>query len=302
MIANGSKLALVGYDGSFTPEAVQLVPGNIAKTIVERNGRVISGTFRASNPDGGINGAIDGEVPLAQVGDEGKLFFANMSDSMSVKKFPGGGKVNPGGVANEVEQVNFFEWEFGASSWIDKQAVGNMAIFAVYGADAGKEGIYTYGRRDKTHPFALNLEHLLEADELGAVTFVDGKYVVSYKSGSDFGVKATDLTAKAEAVYEGLDFKAPIKKPINITTWNIAELFMKPLPTGSWVEFWYKADKTGSFVRAKTADNDTRFDVSLGKQAVFRIGAKGNIFESRILLHPYGNSTPEVYKVWVHFT
>jgi hypothetical protein len=301
IIANKGKLALVGYDGSYSPEVLDLVPGNIAKTIVERNGRSIVGTARADNPNISINAAIDAEYPLAQVGDDGEVFFANMSDSIPVTRFPGGGKVNPGGVCNQVEQVNFFEWEQDASSWIDKQAVGNMAIFAVYDADTGYGGIYSLGRKRKNHPFVLNCDYQFDADELGAVAYVDGITLVSYQDGSDFGVKATDLNNKAEAVYEGLDFKAPIKKPVNITDWKYAEIFMKPLPSGTWVEFWYRIDKNGSFVRAKVTDGSVRFTTAGEKKAVFSITSPGTIFEKRFVIHPYGNTTPEIYRGWVHF-
>ena len=58
-IANNEFLAYVGYDESFSPEVLDLIPGNTAKTIVERSGRAIVGTVRKSNPDNSINGAID---------------------------------------------------------------------------------------------------------------------------------------------------------------------------------------------------------------------------------------------------
>ena len=58
-IANKSWLAMVGYDGSYTNEALDLIPGNDAKTLVERAGRIIIGSARSSDPDRSINGAID---------------------------------------------------------------------------------------------------------------------------------------------------------------------------------------------------------------------------------------------------
>lgn len=301
-VANVSKLALVGYDNSYTSEALNLIPGNIAKTIIERKGRSIIGTYSAGNSAGAVNGAIDLEYPIAQIGDDGELFFNNGIDKVPFKRFQGGGKVNPGGVAPVLDRNSFFEWEETALSWIDKQEIVGMGLFAVYSADSGKGGVFTVGRKNKNHPFVVNLEYQLDADELGAVVQQNANVMmVSYKDGSDYGVKATDVNNKAEGIYEGLDLKAPVKKPINVTTWPMVHLLMKPLPTGTWVEFWYKTDKTGSFVRAKTADNDTKFDIALAKEAVFRVMVKGSIFEPRVLVHPYGNTTPEVYKIIVHF-
>lgn len=301
IIANKEFLALVGYDDSYTNEALDLIPGNIANTIVERNGRTIVGSIPASNPERGINAAIDSEVPLAQIGNDGELFYANMSDSIPVKRFPGGGKVNPGGVVNALEQSNFFEWEQTALSWIDKQSIGNLSLWGVYDADSGYNGVYSFGRKNKNHPFTLNLEYELEVDEIGAITSTNGTTLISYRDGSDFGVKATDLENKAEAIYDGLDFKSPVKKPINITQWIVAELFMTPLPENTWVEFWYKLNKSGSFLRAKTGDGDTQFNTTNEKKAVFSIGATGEIFEPRIVLHPYGNTTPEIHRVRIYF-
>ena len=303
MLKNINKefLAYVGYDGSFTPEATDLIPGNITKTIVERNGRAIMGTVRASDTSRGVNGAIDSEVPLAQVGSDGELFYANMNDSIPVTRFPGGGKVNPGGVCNSIKQVNFFEWEEGASSWIDKQSVGNMALFGVYNADTGKNGVYTYGRKRKDNPFVLNLEYALEVDEIGAVINSGGTILISYQDGSGFGVVSVDPDNKAIGTYEGLDFKAPVKRPIDITNWKMVELLFDPLPNGTSIEFWYKVDKSGDFVQAKVDDNNTSFSTANKKKAVFLMGADGQIFEPRVVTNPYGNYTPNIHRLRVYF-
>jgi len=301
MIANGPWLAMVGYDQSYTNEALNLIPGNVAKTVIERNGRTIIGTSRLSDPNKSINGAIDTEIPLAQVGDDGELYYANMIDSVPIKEFAGGGKCNPGGVANEIEQVNFFEWEQTALSWIDKQSVGNMALFAMYDADAGKGGIYSYGRKNKNHPMVMNLDYLLDADELGALASVDGTILVSYQDGSDFGVKGTDADAKATGTYEGIDFKAPVKKPANITNWKYAEIFCASLPAATTIEFWYKKNKSGSFIQATAGDGDTSLNTTGEQTVVFNIGVEAEIFEPRVVLNPSGNNSPEVYKIKVYF-
>jgi hypothetical protein len=300
-IANQDKLALVGYDDSYTNEALDLIPGNLAKTIVERDGRAIVGTYKAADPNKGINGAVDAEYPLAQVGDDGDIYFANMSDSMPVKRFPGGGKVNPGGVANQMEQVEFFEWEETALSWIDKQSVGNMALFGVYDADEGKGGVYSLGRKNKNNSFTLNLDYLLDVDEIGAITTVDGVVLISYRDGSDFGVKAVDSTAKAQGIYEGLDLYAKSKKTVNITNWKSAEILMSPLPNGASVDYYYKMDKAGDWVRAKTVAGGTSYNTALSQKAVFVIGSNGEIFSHKIVLNPVNNDSPEIYRERVFF-
>lgn len=301
MICNGPWLALVGYDDSYTNEALDLIPGNLAKTLVERNGRVIIGTARQSDPDRSINGAIDTEIELAQVGDDGELHYANMADTVPIRQFPGGGKVNPGGVCNQIEQVNFFEWEDTALSWIDKQSVGSMALFAVYNAESGKGGVYSYGRKNKNHPFTMNLDHLLDADELGAITSINGTILVSYQDGSDFGVRAVDANSKAEAVYEGLDLKSKRAKPDNIGNWKFAEIYCEPLPDGSSIQFQYKLNKNGGWVSAVMDNGSTTFQARDETKAVFYIGDEADIFEPRLVITPTGNTSPEVHRIRIYF-
>lgn len=301
MIANKNTLAMAAYDDSYTNEALDLIPGNIAKTVIERNGRAVVGTYRTGDPNNGINAAIDAEVPLVQVGDDGQLVYADFTSSVPARRFPGGGKVNPSGVANKVDQVMLFDWDTTALSWINKQVIGNLALFAVYGATSGYNGIYSYGRLDKDKPFVLNLDFNLEVDELGALTVLDGKEIVSYRSGTSFGVKERSDTLKATATYEGLDFYAPVKNVEKATGWNLVEVFMKPLPVSCSLEFWYRTDKNGAFVRAYTADGQTSYSTTSGTRATFRIGAIGDIYEPRIVLNPYLNTTPEVYRFKTFF-
>ena len=300
-IANGSKVALVGYDDSWTNEALDIIPGRLIKTIIERNGRSVFGTYPAGYPDKGTNGAIDCEVPLVQIGDDGELFFANFSDSMPYKRFPGGGRVNPGWVTNEVDQIEIFDWVFGADSWIDRQTLGNMSMWGVFGADTDRNGIYFIGRKNKDQPFAMNLEYALEVDEIGAVANVEGTTICSYRDGNDFGVKVVDSDNKATATYQSLEYKAPLKKPSNITEWKYADVEMASLPSGCSIAFYYRMDKNGDFVKANVADGGTSFSTTSGRKAVFRIGAEGRIYEFQLILTPSGNNTPEIYKISTFF-
>jgi len=298
LICNGSWMALVGYDGSFTNEAVDLIPGNYSKTIVERNGRAIIGTYQDEAT--GVNASIDSEVPLSQVGD-GDIYYTDMNNSIPVKKLPGGGKCNPGGVVNLVNQATYFEWEQNALSWIDKQAVGNLALFGIYNASVGKSGIYSYGRLNKNKQFVLNLEYLLDVDEIGALANVGGVILASYRDGSTFGVKRVDTTTKAQGVWEGLDWKAPTKLNEQITVFKTVEIFMKPLPDGANIEFWYRMNKTGDFVRARTAAGETAYTIPGGKKATFSVQAQGDIYEPRIVMNPIANTSPEIYRIRTYF-
>lgn len=300
-IANGSKLALVGYDGSFTNEALDVIPGNIIKTLLERNGRAVLGTNKTGYPNKGVNGMIDCEVPLSQIGDNGELFFANFTDSMPTKRFPGGGRVNPYGVCNEVDQIEIFDWVFGADSWVDKQSMGNMSIWGVFGADSGKNGLYYYGRKNKEQPFTMNLEYEMDVDEIGAVINIDGTTIASYRDGTDFGVRAVDPDNKATGTWEGLEFRAPIKKAEQITKFSHVEIFMDQLPQGCSIYFYYQKNKSGEWIQAYTADGGQAFTSTNGKKATFRIGEEMDIYEPRVVMVPNGNITPEIFRLITYF-
>ena len=301
-IANGSKLALVGYDDSWTNAALDIIPGRLIKTIIERNGRAVFGTYPTGYPNKGANGAIDCEQPLIQVGDDGNIFFANFTDTMPVKRFPGGGRVNPGGVCNEVQEVEMFDWVYPADSWVDRQSLGNMSIWGVFGATTGKNGLYYYGRKNKEMPFTMNLEYVMAVDEIGAVVNVDGTTIASYRSGDDFGVRAVDSTLKATGTWESLEFRMPVKKAEQITKVSHAEVFMDALPVGCSVAFYYQKNKSGTWVQANLADGGVAYSSTGGKKAVFRIGEEMDIYEKRIIMTPSGNTTPTIFRIVTYFS
>lgn len=300
-ICNGSKIALVGYDDSWTNEALDIIPGNLAKVIVERNGRAVIGSYKEGYPNKGINAIVDCEYPLMQVGDDGNIVFANFSDFIPVKRFPGGGHVNPGGVTIETDEIQLFDWVFGADSWIDKQSVGNMSLWGVFDADTDRNGVYTYGRRNKEQPFTMVLEYALEVDEIGAVANVEGTTIISYRDGTDFGVKAVDSATKATGTWESLEFRFPAKKAEKPTVVSMVEVLMDELPVGCSVYLYYQKNKSGTWVQAYTADGNAAFTSTGGKKAVFRIGEEMDIYERKVVMVPSGNTTPEIFRINTYF-
>ena len=300
-IANGSRVALVGYDDSYTNEALDIIPGRNIKTIVERNGRAVFGSFPAGYPNKGVNGAIDCEVPLMQIGDDGELYFANFTDTIPYKRFPGGGRVNPGGVSNQVQGIEMFDWVYPADSWIDRQTLGNMSQWGVFGADTDYNGVYTIGRKNKEQPFSMNLEYALEVDEIGAVETVEGVTIISYRDGSTFGVKAVDPDNKAQADWQSLEFRVPPNQAERPTIFTHVEVFMDALPVGCSVYFYYKKNKSSQWTQAYTANGDQSYANTGGKKATFRIGEEMDIIERRILTIPNGNTTPNIYQIKTYF-
>jgi hypothetical protein len=147
----------------------------------------------------------------------------------------------------------------------------------------------------------MNLDHKLDVDELGAIINVEGTTLVSYRDGTDFGVKAEDPDHKATAIYEGLDLKAPVKRPVNITNWKYVEIFCNPLVLNTSIKFWYKMNKTGEWVQSQMENGSVAFNAEGEKKAIFLIGAEGDIFEPRVGLNPYVNISPSVHRLRIYF-
>lgn len=297
MICNDHYLAMVGYDDSFTEQAVDLIKGNQANTVIERGDYAIAGTKKTNGlqkafyfswqsqaldwinkgkiPSGGINAMIDTEVPLLQSGTQGDIFYSDFVNTLPATSFPGGGQVNPDGVDDD----------------------GGLALFGVYGNGNGNSGVYSYGRDNKNSPFILNLEYQLNCDKIGSVKLVGTDTLISYKNGATYGVKKVDQNNKAVATYISLDLKAPEKPPSIPTVWTKIKLKTAKLPVSCSITCYYRTDKQGSFQQAYMAGNVTTFNTTNATEAVFLISGVGEIFEVQLVLTPNGNNSAEVYKI-----
>ena len=311
VICNGNFIANVGYDDSYQFQALQLIPSNIAKTLVESGTNIRVGANRtdssmASNiflwdqislnyndkmqlPFSSINSMVESEVGILQFGTNGGLYFYSDASKLPITRFPDGGTTDPEGV----------------------EVSDGLAYFGVYG-NSDKQGLYTYGRKWKNADFILNCEHQFACDEINAVRKVGGAIFFTYKFGSNYGVKKIDTANKAIGVYQSLDLKAPLtyQNPINFET---VVINMMPLPSGSNVEVWRRIDKietatagTGvtadGWYRCNLVDGGTNFSTTGGTEAVYLIGDKGKIIEIKIILTPSGNTTPEILNAQIMFT
>ena len=298
LICNSNFVAMVGVDASYTTEALNLIPKNISKAIIERNLYAVIGTERsdlkeesglffwdqvsATNwndkkylPAKSVNALIDTEIPLAQIGDDGLLYLSDGANTIPIARFPGGGEVNPDG-------VDVFE---------------GLALFGVFGNGADNTGVYTYGRKGRNQPVTLNLDYPLTCDEIGSVTTVGSDVVITYRNELAYGVKRIDTTAKATGYYYSLDLKAPARMLRQLPLWSGVILTTKPMPAGTSIELFYKTDKTGNWKQANIEGGDTTFDTVGGQEAVFNLGDKGKYFEFYVKLNPSANLTPEIYKI-----
>lgn len=313
---NYNTLYLIGFDESYTNNALQLVPGNIAKTLIESgldakvganrldtqessmifiwDGSATNCNDKIQLPFANINAMIETEIGIVQYGTNGGLYFFGDATKLPITSFPDGGQVDPDGVEND----------------------NGLALFGVYGNGSAKTGIYSYGRNRKNGDFVLNLEYPLAVDEINAIKKIGTELFIAYKSGSSYGVKKVDTSNKiSEAVFESIDLKTPAELQ-RVPTHNVAVVTMTPLPSGCSVELWRRLDKVESggtdYTGSSTGLNDGWFQCSTqegtgsfstdgGTEAVFNLGDKARVLELRVVLNCTGNYSPEVYRVQSFF-
>lgn len=300
LIANYNTLAKVGYDDSYTYNAVQLYPGNIAKTLIESGVIAKIGANRLDDseesmlfiwdtgdqnftdkmqfPFSDINAIVETEVGIVQFGSDGGLYFFGDTAKVPVTSFPEGGQVDPGGVVKHE----------------------GLALFGVYGNGDGYSGIYSYGRKRKNDNFTLNCEYQFDCDQIYAVAKIGSDILFTYKDGTNYGVKKVNTAAKAsEAIYKSLVLKPP-RKLQKSPLWTLAVLKMDPLPSGCSVEVWRRINR-GTWYQCNYEGGDTSYATTGGAEATFFIGDSGDFFELQIVLNSSSNSSPEIYEAQIFF-
>lgn len=317
-INNGDSIAFVGYDESYTNNALQLLPDNLATVLLDEGLYAIIGANLGSEkeeswlytwdsiatayndrvqlPFKDVNAIVKGEVTVVQFGSGGELYFVGDAGRIPIRAFPGGGQVKPAGV--DVD--------------------GGLLLFGVYGNDESRQsGVYTFGRKNKNSDFALNLEYPLVCDAIHAVKKVGSDILIAYELDSAYGVKIVDTANKiASATYESLDLKLPPSLGETPTIHQIV-LDMTPLPSGCSVEVWRRVDKQESadgedYEGTSTGLNDGWYQCSTQEgtgthddenavEAVFNVGDKGKILEVRVVLNCSGNNSPEILRVMPYF-
>lgn len=307
-IANGESLGSIEFDGDFVASSLNIRPGNLIKAIEERDDYTILGSERQDNseeghlwswlttatnyiqkkriPIQGVNALLSTEFSLLQGGDDGEIFLADFNTPVPLITIPGGGKADPGGVSIE----------------------NDLASFGIYGGSY--PGIWSYGRRQKNRPFALNYDYRLAGTVAGstistisAVAVIDGLLMASWGategSTNDYGVDMVSSTTKATAVYEGLEFNA--KAPQTKKFFESIKLTMTPLPNGTSIAVKYKIDHETNWHYAISEGGATTFSTANAVEAEFKITEDGQIYEVGVELNPSSNSTPEILAIitWV---
>jgi hypothetical protein len=288
MICNSKQLAMVGYDGSYTNNALLLRPGITSQSLIEKGNQVLVGGgdgVRASwlttweqtalswidknrIPSKSINAIVDAELMLMSAGDN-ELFFSDMTNNLPVCLLDG--KANPGGVVED----------------------GGLGLFGLFGGSYS--GIWSYGRTKKNEVHTLNLEHYIDADEVGAICKIAGQRFLSYQKGTTHAVRKVSTNTYAVGEYESLTLTAPQE-----SAFVSLDLVCGTIPTGCSIAIYYDIDSTGSWIQSKMA-GDVATATGGMRDPTFLIGSNGRAADLKVVLTPYGNTRPEVSEAYLNF-
>jgi hypothetical protein len=310
-MANMEGISELTFAGDWSPLKMNIRPGNMVNALEERNDFVILGSEREDGseeghiwswtpvavnyvqkkkiPIDGVNSLIYTELPLLQGGDDGEIFFSDFQNVVPLHGVPGGGRTTPHGVTIE----------------------DDLAIFGMYGGSAvSYPGLWSYGRKRKNRPFALNYEYRLSptingstVGTIGAVVNFNGSLIASWvtedshTSGTttEFGVDMVSATTKATAIYEGLEFDAG--QPFMKKWINSIKLNLKPLASGTSISAKFKLDNEFDWRYAVLANNTTTFSQVNATEVEFLLGKPGIVYEVGLELNPSSNNTPEVLSI-----
>ena len=310
-IANMEGISELTFAGSWSPLIMNVRPGNMINCLEERNDYLILGSQREADeeeahlwswtpvatnwvekkkiPVNAVNSLIYAELPLLQGGDNGEIFFSDFQSVVPLHGVPGGGLTSPHGVAIE----------------------DDLAIFGIYGGSSiSYPGLWSYGRKRKNRPFALNYDYRLSptvngstVGTIGAVINFNGSLIASWvtedshTSGTttEYGVDMVSASTKATAIYEGLEFDAG--QPFMKKWINSIKLNMKPLSSGTSISVKFKLDNETAWRYAVLADNTTTFSQADATETEFLLGKPGLVYEVGLELNPSSNDTPEILSI-----
>lgn len=125
--------------------------------------------------------------------------------------------------------------------------------------------VYSYGKKDKDYPRALTKDYPISTGlygstvQIGAIIGVNAtKFLVSWKSGSDYGVDIIDtLEDQLSTTLEGLRFDGGGQNANLLKIGKSVSFRFAPLLAAQSFKFYYRLNNTGSFTQLDNATIDT---------------------------------------------
>lgn len=227
------------------------VDDNVNKTEVIRWDTYDDESWQTSDPieESGINAFIrDDNYVYAQCGKYGRIYFYDGSQLIPYKRIPG-------------------DWSPTKYGEVYPQAVSTLLTIPVFGfsnglGDPALQGVYSFGSYSKDYLKVLDLSYPvsigLSSVEVGAVIAVGADLLVSWKSGSSYGVDKLNWSAKYASAY--IETMVLTAAPARHFLKTVVEFFANyvSLPASTAISFKYKKKHEASFSAAVTVIDDTK--------------------------------------------
>lgn len=269
-IGDGNLIAVVDDTNTFTADALDIIEplrvsalGNLDTDLLVGtyvNTDIMSTQFLRWNtwsdswtysdpiPEVGINAFLDiDNKVVVSAGTKGHLYQFDGLVLDSQKKIGGD---FPRGTENKCTVHN--------------NAVFNFNTLAMFGlsqvnGNGAKYALYSYARHSAAYPFVMAIEYVISEDtmediEIGMIVGVGDIFLVSWKSGSTYGVDKLDLTAKYSGAYiESRWAMADRREPLQ---WGQCDVAYALLPANTAIAVKKQFDADTDFGSAVTTVPD----------------------------------------------
>lgn len=307
-IGDGNFVAVVDSTNTFTADALDIVEPLRVSALGNLDTDLLVGTYVNTNvmetqflrwntwsdswtysdpiPEVGINAflAMDNQV-VVSAGRKGHLYRFDGLTLDSQKKINGD---FPRGTTN--------------TCTVHHKAVFNFNTIPLFGlsqvsGNGAKYALYSYARHSAAYPFVLAIEYVISEDtmediEIGMIVGVGDIFLVSWKSGSTYGVDKLDLTAKYNGAYmESRWAMADRREPLQFGQVDVAYALL-PANTDIAVKKQFDADTAFGSAVASVKD-----EIRMLKSTKEALGdaVRGRI---RIETTATGNTAPEIEAVY----
>ena len=267
-IGDGNRVVSVDDAGAFNNNALDIKTPFRIKTIIDYELDLLIGTFVAntlnrteiirwdcvssswntSDPieEAGINAFIrDDNYVYVNAGRAGNIYFYNGETLEPFKKVPG-------------------SYSSTAYGYIHPNATANLKGVPVFGFSNGSgnpapQGVYSFGSYSRDYMKVLDLSWVISPDvtssiEIGAITVADFDLLVSWKSGSSYGVDKIDYTAKYASAYFETTMLFQSQRDIMKTLREVSA-FYNSLPASTGITFSYSINGAAYVTMTSVTDS-----------------------------------------------
>lgn len=155
-----------------------------------------------------------------------------------------------------------------------------------------KNGVYSYGRKNKNYPSVPNIEHSIDnVDTSGDIIGTSDNLYVSYKdTGGNYYLKCIDSANKAS---QGVIELRVLKEKYELNIRKV-KYYFESLPADTSIQIKYKTEEHSSWQTIEDPEDDSTLITNTTDKTkdTASIGCSGKEFQARIELNTNQNDSP----------